>query len=61
MTIEEKIILVEDIWDSIDVSKEDISLSADQKEELESREEHYKRHPETAQSWEAFKSEMEEA
>ena len=59
MTIEEKITLVEDIWDTIAVSKEIPPLSDAQIRDLEKREKHYQKHPETALSWNSFRSKLE--
>ncbi|MBN2625363.1 MAG: addiction module protein [Spirochaetales bacterium] len=59
MTIEEKIILVEDIWDTIAASKETSNLTDVQIKDLEQREEHYKQNPGTALSWDSYRSELE--
>jgi len=59
MTIEEKILLVEDLWDTIAASNEDLPLTASQINELEKREHNYRKNPDSAKSWESFKSELE--
>lgn len=38
LSLQEKILLVQDIWDDISSSQENISISDDQKQELELRE-----------------------
>lgn len=59
MTIEEKILLVEDLWDTIAASQEDIPLTASQISELEQREQDYHKNPDSAKSWESFKSDLD--
>ena len=59
MTIEEKIVLVEDIWDTIAVPEEASNLTDAQVKDLEQREDHYTQQPGTALSWDAFRSEIE--
>ena len=57
MSIEERIGLVEEIWDSIvEERPEEIPLTAEQKEELDRRCEEYKRNPKAGSSWEEVKA-----
>jgi putative addiction module component (TIGR02574 family) len=58
MSIEEKIILVEDLWDMIVASEDEIPLSSSQKHELDKRFENYENNPETAISWEKMKARL---
>ncbi|MDC7219472.1 MAG: addiction module protein [Spirochaetales bacterium] len=59
MTTEEKIILVEDIWDTIAISKESPKLTDAQVRKIKQREDNYLQRPETAKTWESFRSELE--
>lgn len=61
MSIEEKILLVEDLWDIIAASEEDIDLTDTQIKELEQRDANYKKNPDSARSWESFKADLEKA
>lgn len=60
MSIEEKIILVEDLWDSIASTENEIQLTSAQKKELDRRFEHYQNNPETAVLWENMKAKLTE-
>jgi putative addiction module component (TIGR02574 family) len=56
LSVSERILLVEDIWDSIAESPESISLTGSQREELERRLEAYHRDPEAGSPWEEVKA-----
>lgn len=60
MSIEEKILLVEDIWDSIALSNQSVPLSEEQKAVLDKRLEHYQAHPDSANSWDNVKARITE-
>jgi len=55
LSVEERIQLVEDIWDSIAVVPEAVSLSEEQKRELDRRLEAYHRNPDTGSPWSEVK------
>jgi putative addiction module component (TIGR02574 family) len=57
LPVEERIKLVEDIWDSIAAESEAVKLSAEQRAELDRRIERYKRDPSGTIPWESIKSE----
>jgi len=54
-SVEERIQLVEDIWDSIAVVPEAVSLSKEQKRELDRRLEAYHRNPDAGSPWSEVK------
>jgi len=51
LSVEERIQMVEDIWDSIAVVPEAISLSKEQKRELDRRLKVYHRNPDAGSPW----------
>ena len=51
LSVAERIQLVEDIWDSIAVVPESVTLSEDQKKELDRRLEAYHRDPDAGSPW----------
>ncbi|HEX2963077.1 MAG TPA: addiction module protein [Ignavibacteriales bacterium] len=51
LSIAERILLVEEIWDSILSSTEEVPLSSEQKKELNSRFEAYKKSPNEIKPW----------
>jgi putative addiction module component (TIGR02574 family) len=55
LSVEERIQLVEDIWDSIAVVPEAVSLSEEQKRELDRRLEAYHRNPDAGSPWNEVK------
>ena len=55
LTIAERIQLVQDIWDSITVDADDVTISDAQKKELERRLELYYQNPHQVSSWEEVK------
>ena len=55
MSVSERILLVEDIWDSIAEAPESIALSPAQELELEARLEAYHKNPTEGSPWEAVR------
>lgn len=51
LSVEERIQMVEDIWDSIAAVPEAVPLSEEQKRELDSRLEAYHRNPDAGSPW----------
>ena len=51
LSVEERIQMVEDIWDSIAAVPEAVSLSEEQKRELDRRLEAYHRNPDAGSPW----------
>ena len=51
LSVEERIQMVEDIWDSIAAVPEAVSLSENQKRELDSRLKAYHRNPDAGSPW----------
>ena len=60
LTAEEKIFLVEEIWDSLAAGKPEVSLTDAQKKLVEDRWAEFKRNPERAVTLEEFKKRMAE-
>jgi len=56
LSISEKILLVEDIWDSIALGNEDIPLTIEQKKELDRRYESFLKNPGDLKSWDEVKN-----
>lgn len=59
LSIAERILIVEDIWDSIISSKEDFPISEEQKKELDSRLETYYKNPNEGKSWEQVRNNIQ--
>lgn len=55
MPVAERILLVEDIWDSVAALHEAIPFTSEQRDELERRLRDYHAHPETGLSWDDVK------
>lgn len=55
LSVPERILLVEDIWDSIAEIPEEVSLSAAQKQELELRLAAYHQNPNAGSPWSAVR------
>lgn len=51
LSVSERILLVEDIWESIAEVPEEVSLSASQKQELELRLDAYHQNPDAGSPW----------
>jgi putative addiction module component (TIGR02574 family) len=60
LSVPERILLVEDIWDSIAVMPQAIPLTQAQREELDRRIEDYHAHPDEGTPWETIKSRIAE-
>lgn len=52
LSVAERILIIEDIWDSISTSGEELPITDEQKKELDLRLEAYKNNPENGKSWE---------
>ena len=59
LSIAERILLVEDIWDSIISSDEDFPMSDEQKRELDSRLDAYYKNPNEGKSWKEVRNNIE--
>ena len=59
LSIQERILIVEDIWDSIALSNEDLKVTAKQKENLNRRFKDYKNDPTDGSSWPGVKNRIE--
>lgn len=59
LSVEEKILLVEDLWDSIATSPESVPLTQDQRAELDRRLETQNRNPFRGASWEEVRRRIE--
>lgn len=58
LSLSEKILLVEEIWDSIAIENESFQLSKSQTEELDRRIQSYTDNPNQGRSWQEIKSEF---
>ena len=58
LSIPERILLVEEIWDSIARENEAFELSQSQKDELDRRSRSFEQYPSQGHSWEEIKSEF---
>jgi putative addiction module component (TIGR02574 family) len=58
LSIAERILLVEDIWDSIAKENEAFELTQSQKEELERRSQSFKVNPSQGRSWQEIKADF---
>ena len=59
LTIAERIILVEEIWDSIVLQEESLEITEAQRKELDRRIESHQDSQESDTSWEELKSELQ--
>ena len=59
LSVAERILIVEDIWDSIISSKEDLPISEEQKRELDLRLELYYKNPNEGKSWKEVKGNIQ--
>ena len=55
LSIEERILLIEEIWDSIEAEQEMLELTEEQKTELDRRLESYRKNPDESVTWESVK------
>jgi len=58
LPVSERILLVEDIWNSIAMMPEEVVLTEDQRAELDRRLEEYHRSPEGGSPWEEVKARL---
>ena len=58
LSIAERIVLVEEIWDSIATENEAFELTGSQREELDRRIESFRAHPDQGRTWEEIKAEF---
>ncbi len=59
LNIAERIQLVEDIWDSISTTTQEIDLTEAQKTELDNRLETFQQNPESGATWEQVKQRLQ--
>ncbi|NEP14125.1 MAG: addiction module protein [Symploca sp. SIO2C1] len=55
LSISERIQLVQDIWDTIAISSEEVAITDSQKQELSRRLKLYEQNPDCLTKWEDFK------
>lgn len=58
LSVDERIQLVQDIWDSIAAMPEVLSLTEEQREELDRRLASYEENPEEGMPWEEFRKQL---
>lgn len=58
LSVSERILLAEEIWDSIAEENQSFELTQTQKEELERRSESFKTNPKLGRTWEEIKAEF---
>ncbi len=58
LSVAERILLVEEIWDTIAAENEAFELSQSQREELDRRIESFKANPSQGRAWEEIKAEF---
>ena len=58
LSVQDRIVFVEDIWDSIANVPESVELTEAQRKELDRRLEEYHKNPETGSPWEDVKSRL---
>ncbi len=58
LSIKERILLIEEIWDSIEAEQEMLDLTEEQKSELDRRLESYRKNPDESVTWESVKSRL---
>ena len=58
LSIQDRIVFVEDIWDSIAKVPESVELTEAQKKELDRRLEEYHKNPDVGSPWDEFKSKL---
>lgn len=56
MSVDERIRLVEEVWDSIAATPEAVPLTAAQREQLDTRLEAYEENPQAGSPWEEVKA-----
>jgi putative addiction module component (TIGR02574 family) len=58
LSVSERILLAEEIWDSVAEENKSFVLSSSQKEELERRLESFNQNPNAGRNWEEIRSEF---
>jgi putative addiction module component (TIGR02574 family) len=58
LSVSERILLVEEIWDSIAADAEELSLTEAQKQDLQRRLAAYEANPKAGSSWETVKTRL---
>lgn len=61
LPVSERILLVEDIWDSIAVMPDSVVLTNDQRQEIDRRLEEYHNSPEKGSPWEEVKARIKKS
>ena len=59
MSVTDRLLIVEDIWDSIALSNNKLPVSDEHKSDLDSRFEDYKNDPSNASTWKEVKNRIE--
>jgi putative addiction module component (TIGR02574 family) len=59
LSVEERIRLAEEIWDSVAADEEAVPVTQAQKDELDRRLDDLARNPDAGRPWEEFRSELE--
>lgn len=59
LSVAERVLIIEDIWDSIVSSNKDLPVTDEQKKELDSRLEAYYKNPNEGKSWKEVKNNLE--
>lgn len=59
LSVEDRIRLVEEIWETVSMDPQAVPVTQAQKEELDRRLDDLARNPEAGRSWEEFRSELE--
>lgn len=58
LSVDQRILMVEEIWDSIAQEPDSVQITENQKKELDQRLEAYKKNPHLGSSWEEVKSKL---
>ena len=59
LSVQQRLLLVEEIWESIVASTEEIRLTAGQRRELDRREREHRKDPSAAKPWSEVKARLE--
>ncbi|OGU37563.1 MAG: hypothetical protein A2068_13590 [Ignavibacteria bacterium GWB2_35_6b] len=59
LSVAERVLIIEDIWDSIVSSNKDLPITDEQKKELDSRLEAYHKNPNEGKSWKEIRDNLE--
>jgi putative addiction module component (TIGR02574 family) len=58
LSVEERMLLAEELWDSVAVTPEDVPVTSAQKQDLQRRLEAYKDNPKAGSPWEEVKARL---